>query len=395
MKAPTLRRIRVRTVAEETWIDAPDSFTLEEILRVKRMPPSLFQGYVVAEDETARPVPMHTHIESIPKKHEIILRCIRNTDLRDVLPQKSLSDSIEEPVTSVEEFSLGGVTCTGVVHDVNPVTAKAVAREAIIDFMKHHNHSESVVVGVSGGGDSNTLIEGLTSISSERFRFYTIVFQPLWPSSAAERASELCSAHGAQHEILGTEELEELLGMKGSLEECYREYSENYGEGSNHFFGTYLISLVARKLCAKHKAEEYVLGFNREDLLAEALYSVMNGEKPLAFPVREFGKIRLLMPLWQIPKTVLDACYPKYSLSNYQERERDKSTFQRNIIYFLSHSIDSAYPNLGLSLMEGFQKLFRGEWPVLRGDEGIDMYPSPYANADQVEGARRLLGKYF
>ncbi len=61
----------------------------------------------------------------------------------------------------------------------------------------------------------------------------------------------------------------------------------------------------------------------------------MNGQKPLAFPVRNFGSTRLLMPLWDISKIILDACYPKYSLSNYQERKGDQSTYQRNIIYLL------------------------------------------------------------
>jgi len=66
------------------------------------------------------------------------------------------------------------------------------------------------------------------------------------------------------------------------------------------------------------------------------------------------------MPLWEIPKIILDACYPKYSIENYQER-MDTTTFQRGIIYYLAHSIDNIYNiynNLGLSLMYGVQKNF-------------------------------------
>ncbi|OHB12143.1 MAG: hypothetical protein A2Y49_03095 [Candidatus Zambryskibacteria bacterium RIFCSPLOWO2_12_39_8] len=121
----------------------------------------------------------------------------------------------------------------------------------------------------------------------------------------------------------------------------------------------------------------------------------MNGQKPLAFPVRKFGSIKLLMPLWDISKVILDACYPKYSFSNYQERKEDQSTYQRNIIYYLAHSIEDIYPNLGLSLMKGIEKIFSNQWSELRQEDNLDIFPSEYADSMKLEEVKSFLKKYF
>ncbi len=120
----------------------------------------------------------------------------------------------------------------------------------------------------------------------------------------------------------------------------------------------------------------------------------MNGHRPLSFPVREFGSIRLLMPLWEIPKKVLDACYPKYSIENYEER-LDTTTIQRSLIYYLAHSIEDIYSNLGLSLIKGIQVLFERDWSPLRHEHDWDLYVSDYASAEQVDAVKKLLREHF
>lgn len=393
------RNLKLRTVAEELVLQAPDDLTLEEFLRTKRIPPSLFQGYLT-NGEDVKPIPLNIQICTIPSQSEIILRCIRNTDLRDVLPQKTFYSKVDNPITTVSDLTLGGKECTETIYEINTESAKQIVLDKILNFIKTNSQSDTIVVGISGGGDSNTLVESLTNFSSnsslkKEFVFFTIVLDPIWPSSAAERAAELCRKHNVKHHVYGTKEIEALFGMKNGLDECYREYCERFGNNTSHFFGTYLISLLARKLCTEYKADEYILGFNREDLLADMLYSMMNGQKPLEFPIRRFGNIKLLMPLWEVPKVVLDACYPKYSLSNYKEREKDESTFQRNIIYYLAHGVDDVYSNLGLSLMQGVRKIFDNDWPVLKHEEDFDLYVTGYADKSKINEVKTFLGKYF
>lgn len=339
-------------------------------------------------------------ILNISQQSEIILQCIRNTDLRDVLPQKTMYSKVDNPTTVTSDINLGGTECTEIVYEIDTESAKQIVQNKISDFIQTNSQSNTVIVGISGGGDSNTLAQSLKKFADffpeKKFIFFTIVLYPLWPPSAAERAAELCRENNVQHQIYGAKEIEKLLEMKNGLSECYREYCQKFGSNTSHFFGTYLISLLARKLCAEQKTEEYILGFNREDLLAELIYSLMNGQKPLEFPIRRFGNIKLLMPPWEVPKRILDACYPKYSLSNYQEREMDdRGTFQRNLIYYLAHGIDDVYPNLGLSLMNGIKRLFSGSWPTFEQNKDLDLFISEYADKSTISEMENFLSKYF
>jgi tRNA(Ile)-lysidine synthase TilS/MesJ len=390
-----LRNIKLRTAVKEFSFDVPESLTLEEFLRAKRFPPSLFQGYIV-QNQTEKPTPLNIQISNISKESEIILQCVRNSDLRDILPQKLLYSKVDNPITAISDLSLGKKECTEVIYEIDTESAKQIVHDKTYDFIQTSSESSTIIVGISGGGDSNTLVRSLTSFSEKKFTFFTIVLYPLWPSTAADRAAELCRENNVQHHIYDNKAIEELFEMKKGLGECYKEYCKEFGIDTSHFFGTYLISLLARKLCKKYRSKEYILGFNREDLLAEMLYSLMNGQKPLEFPIRHFGDIKLLMPLWEIPKKILDACYPKYSLSNYQEREMDDSgTFQRSLIYYLAHGVGDVYPNLGLTLMKGARKMFQSSWPIFEQKKNPDLFVSEYASASAISKMETFLNKYF
>ena len=393
------RNIKIKTAAQEITITALNSLTLEEILRINRIPVNLFQGYVFDDAKKLKPIPLNTRPIDFPEDTEIILQCIRNTNLRQVLPQKTFYKKADNPVVILHDLSFGEQECTETIHELNADSARKIVEDKVSNFMAEHSRAAKIVAGISGGGDSNTLVRSLKKASADNGNrkeiiCFTLVFDPIWPASAAERAAELCRENDVQHFIYGNKEIENLLGMRGSLKDFYEEFNQNFGDNTSHFFATYLISLIARKLCREHKTDEYCLGFNREDVLAELLFSLMNGHKPLAFPVRTFGKIKLLMPLWEIPKIILDACYPKYSIENYQER-MDTTTFQRGIIYYLAHSIDDVYNNLGLSLMYGAQKIFKNDWSKLQHDKDWDLYISEYAEPAKIGEVKEMLQKYL
>jgi hypothetical protein len=389
------RNIKIKTVSQEIIIKAPNVLTLEEILRVNRIPTNLFQGYILEIEGKTKPTPLNIRLADLPKDAEIILQCIRNTDLRQVLPQKIFYQKTNNPIIALHELNINPKECTETVYELNADSAKEIVENKVSEFIKENSKADKTIAGISGGGDSNTLVRSLKKAApNKEIIYFTLVFDPIWPTSAAKRAAELCEENNVSHRIYNEKEIENLLQMRGSLEKFYNEFSQNFGDNTSHFFATYLISLVARKLCREHGTNEYCLGFNREDVLAELLFSLMNGHKPLAFPVRQFGDIRLLMPLWEIPKIVLDACYPKYSIENYQER-MDTTTFQRGIIYYIAHGIEDVYNNLGLSLMQGIRKLFEGNWSELKPDKDWDLYISEYAEPERIAEVKKLLQKYF
>ena len=394
------RNVKIKTTPQELILEAPVDLTLQEVLRINKLPVSLFQGYIFNTKNLEKkqiPIPLNLKIKDIDAENEIIIQCIRNTDLRQVLPQKIFYKKADGAITILRDLNIEEKECSETTYEINETEAKNIVAKEVEIFMEEFSRAKKIVLGISGGGDSNTLVRSLKKFSinnKNEYICFTLVFDPIWPDSGAERASELCKENKIEHHIYNSKDIKKILKMRGKLEDFFDEFSKLFGDNTSHFFATYIISLVARMLCKKHKTDEYGLGYNREDVLAELTFSLMNGQKPLSFPIRNFGSIKLLMPLWKIPKKILDACYPKYSIKNYQERI-DKTTAQRSIIYYLAHAIEDAYYDLGLSLMVGIKKLFSGEWSKLKHDQEYDLYLSEYAEKDKIDEVKNLLKKYF
>lgn len=398
-----MRVIKIRMSSQEVLAPTFEGLTFEEVLLMRHLPTNLFQGYIVnsARNEL-KPVPLDTCIQSIPEDEDIILQCIRNTDLRQVLPQYTVREKVDEPITITRNLDFSNGECTETIFEIDSLKARNLVTSKIEEFMIYYSNAQRVIVGMSGGGDSNALIKGLKNFSDKygidkKYICFTLVFEPFWPKSAAERAVKLCRESNVENQVLCENEMEELLGMRGNLHDFFAEFKESFGITTHNFFATYLISKVARKLCCTHKTDEYCLGFNREDILSEILFLLINGRRPLAYPVRSFGNVKLLMPLWTLPKKILDACYPTHSKANYREREQgdDTTTLQRSIIFYLGHAVDDVYDNFGFSLMLGIKNLFSENWAVSCLIEEADLYVMPDADPRKVEVAQELLAKYF
>jgi hypothetical protein len=70
-------------------------------------------------------------------------------------------------------------------------------------------------------------------------------------------------------------------------------------------------------------------------------------------PVRRIGDVSLLMPLWLCPKRIIDGCFPKYSLDNYEARYPCFS-LGRNLYYSVVYSMQSQFPGFIEQLAQGF-----------------------------------------
>ncbi len=184
--------------------------------------------------------------------------------------------------------------------------------------------------------------------------------------------------------------------MSNSPAKLWETFRRDYGPDSVHFFGTFFVNLVGRHLGRELSARNLCVGYNREDLLAELLFCLMNGRRPLPYPVRRMGDVNCLFPLWEIPKHLLDACYPRYSASNYRERV-DATTPQRSLIYFLAHCLDAIGPEISLSLMKGVASLMNDidGWEQLSPIAGTPLMHTGMSEADTEARVLELLDEYF
>lgn len=181
-----------------------------------------------------------------------------------------------------------------------------------------------------------------------------------------------------------------------SPDDLWQELSARYTRDVAHFFATFLINLTGRAICEEVGGSRLMVGYNREDVAAELLFCLINGRRPMPFPVRRTGTTDVLMPVWDVPKGMLDACYPRFSEENYSERV-DSSAVRRSSIYYMAHGLDALVPQMSLSLMTGVKKLMDDleGWQQLAEVDGSPLMHTGHGDERQLHELLGTLGRYF
>ncbi|MDT0304326.1 hypothetical protein [Streptomonospora wellingtoniae] len=383
---------------------APE-LTLAELLLANRLPPSLFQAYEVPGDGSLKPIPMTLTPGQVPQHHTVLLQCMRNTDIDALRPAEiETVRHADEPTTALLDFHYAddGKSPQHRAHLVDDTAMREIVFTKIADFLARHEIPVPLVAGISGGGDSSSLVQGVVRYTAEHgldpsaVTCFTLVMDPLWPESAAQRARALCADAGFEHVVLHPEDTTALVGMSGSPRALWARFEQAYGADSSHFFGTFFVNLVGRALCAERAAGHLLVGYQREDVMAELLFLLMNGRRPLPFPRRRTGEVEVLMPVWDVPKSLLDACYPSVSESNYAERV-DSTAVRRSSIYYLAHCLDALVPQMSLSLMSGIKSLMdeTGGWQELSHVGTTPLLHTGYATTPEQSAMVELLLEHF
>ncbi|WP_249352032.1 hypothetical protein [Nocardiopsis akebiae] len=129
---------------------------------------------------------------------------------------------------------------------------------------------------------------------------FTVVLDPLWRVTAADRARDLCGGYGFGHRVLHPEDIASLLGVSASPRALWREVRSTYGADASH--------------------------------------------------------VDCSMPVWDVPEVLPDSCYRRVSEVNYSERI-DSTAPRRSSIYYQAHALDAIVPRMSLSLMTGVRDL--------------------------------------
>ena len=169
------------------------------------------------------------------------------------------------------------------------------------------------------------------------------------------RAQELCKEYELQLHIVQEENVKEILGFP-TQEDLISRFESIFSGDDFEFLGTLLIRLVLTSKAKEFSAKYIATGLNLEDVLCECLYRVSSQLAPLPFPIRKLPEVTLIYPLWECPKKIIDSCFPKFSLDNYQTRYPSFS-LGRNLYYLVSYSIQSQFPGITERFLYGLQSL--------------------------------------
>ena len=325
---------------------------------------------------------------------EVVILPNRNIDYDALLGGNDVVRERPGASTWIRTRETGPGTAEGFVTELlSPAEAKelvtAQVREALVIS---GTQDKPLVVGVSGGGDSNALLGALVKsgiVASENLLPTMMLGIPDW-DAGADRAQAVCEEHGLPLRFVSCEETAKILGFSDPRRDWVTAFEQAFPGDDLEVLGVYAVRRVLEAVALESGTKKIVIGSNLEDCLSDVLYYVCAGKVPFPKPCGPMGKVDILYPLWLTPKAVIDGAYPKYSLQNYEARFPSRM-YGRAYFYYLAQMLVDAYPGAGQDIVRGASKLSEELFEELPHDEEFD---TPVLSPIPLE-VRRKLRKLF
>ncbi len=350
------------TAHGQLQIDAPiKSLTLAELCDLNNLPYQSINFYGVNNDEVlsilkgikTRSIEEHQKNGAL----KIILQPNRNINFSKIIKKDVVIKNIDNDFSNSYTFQSSKFEKL-VDVEFNPSKCFEYIYESVDVFLETINIDDrKIIVGISGGGDSNTLLKALInnkSIKKSQLIAVMCTGLDVW-DTAIERARHICDEADIDLILVGGQEICKIIG-KNKSENWEEAFFEVFEDSDIDALGTLIVRKVLQAYVKKFDAQAMVTGLNLEDLLAESLFQVTKNKLPLPFPIRTIDDIPLWFPLWEVPKKILDGCYPKFSLENYEQRNPDK-LINRALPYYFSQMMASIIPGYEFDLLNGFKNI--------------------------------------
>ncbi len=335
-------------------------------------------------------------LENITKKNkQIVVQLSRNISLSSLLADvaPAIRDA-NEPVAEWvfpdrEKGSSRKILSRLSIKDCLDIVVECV-KEVLKNWPK--GEPRKMVVGISGGGDSNVLLSSLLKsglVKPENIFPVMMLGIPDWDRQKTQ-AQKLCRNLNLKLEIVEAARVANIVSAS-SFSKLINQFKKEYPVIDLEFLGTFLIRRVLSYYAKLHKVGYVALGLNREDILSEGIVRISKGLLPLPAPFRKIGSATFVYPMWKIPKKIGDGAFPHYSLVNYENRSPGYSE-GRSLYYYIAHALSEIAPGLDLTLLEGFSKLAAlNKKPLVKDKVINDFLCRGYFAQDQLERWKRFL----
>ncbi len=339
-----------------------EELLVEQVLKIHGIPYNAVCAYKVFQDGNVEVLPfLGKTVQQLLAdlgEEELIFRTDRNIDYNSLLDRRrNIYSKVDDQI--VAEYIFDNHKGKNKEH---VFFSKEECRSFVsLEVSKFKDNffsfysGEKVIVGVSGGGDSNTLLQSLIEVGIPKDSLVPVMMLgiPDWDTGVS-RAQKLCTDIGLELHLVHSNEVGQLLGVTET--DWAGNFRKAYPESDLEVIGTLAVRLALSHVARKLETNLVVVGLNLEDLLAESFYNIMRGKNISPFPVREVDAIRICYPLYRCPKRILDGCYPKYALENYLARDRSH-IYWRAVSYYLSQSMSTILPGIEFMLIDGLQKM--------------------------------------
>jgi hypothetical protein len=200
---------------------APD-LRLIEVCRLLRVPPSAISSFVTGSTSTRRVVGLYEPLDHLARSdgEQLVLQFDRNLNYHALLSDARSSPEQVPAASPVAEYIFPSGTYGYITHaTLDAQACRDFVNESVVDFVEAYrdilDESSTIVVGTSGGGDSNALLTTLVDATRNLSVSITPVMLlgvPEW-DTAADRAKELCRSLGLSLRFVESERVNQLLGF--------------------------------------------------------------------------------------------------------------------------------------------------------------------------------------
>lgn len=283
-------------------------------------------------------------------------------------------------------------SATAFLKKLSPDECRSVIAERVAEAVRATVPAGSdLVVGVSGGGDSNALLYALSQLGDQGIRIHPVIIMgiPDW-DLGVPRARELCQAYGLELLVMEEPQVKALLGIPDDAIPLIDRFEREFEGDDFEFLGTLLVRLALAKRARELGTAYICTGLNLEDVLCEAMFRVSGGMVPAPFPARKIGDITLVFPLWLCPKRIIDGCFPRMSLDNYESRYPCYS-LGRNLYYSVVFSMQSQFPGYVEQLAHGLSELAAKDPVTYTFDSTLGFHVERFVPFPLQDKFRRML----
>lgn len=363
----------------QTLLSNPED-RLIDVLKKNSVPWSAVSIYQYKEGDEA--MQLCSGLEKTLTEFEsdhLLLYFNRNVNPFKFLPEKfkiikSTSQDNESTEYIYQDYNNDQSTAQSYLKKLSPEECQSIIAARVAETIKDNiPQGVDLVVGVSGGGDSNALLHGLSLIRNY-INVHPVIIMgiPDW-DKGVPRAQQLCEKYRLNLRIIKEDEVKILLGIPADGESLIDRFERTFQGDDFEFLGTLLIRLALTSQARQLGTHWISTGLNLEDVLCENFYRLSTSLKPASCPVREIGDMKLIMPLWMCPKRIIDGCFPKYSLDNYEARYPCFS-LGRNLYYSIVYNLQSSFPGFLEQLAHGLFLLASNDPVVYHLDEQLGFY---------------------
>jgi len=246
--------------------------------------------------------------------------------------------------------------------------------DTIVDTFEIYNlinEGDRVLVGLSGGVDSSSLLLALHEARPRlpKFTLVAVTFEDYdsTDSPTFTHANKLAQDLSIEHHIVPAKSVEAAFGLNKPLREILPELMCTKHASMTMYIDHHTTRRGLELFAEANDIGRVALGLHTTDLMAGILNSVATGYTVASLPVRRIGTVDYIYPLAFVSKRALHLYHyyrtgtlVRHSFPNKWER----NPLDRNFYYYLADMMQEYWPGMEAFVFSSHNWRLRREQPV-------------------------------